>query len=253
MTCRARSARWTAATLVGAAMALAEPASAQASGSGFLFREPRASLSLRAGFAQASARSDLFAFTTDTLTLSRGDFAGMAMAAEVSLGHPGSRLDVVMGIGYSSSSAPSEFRNWVDQDDQPIEQTTTFRRVPVSAGIKAYLAPRGRALGRYAWVPARVAPYVGAGIGAVWYSFRQQGDFVDFRTFDVFTSEFKTSGWGPLGQGMAGLDIAVSPRVTLTADARYAYAKADVGGDFDGFERIDLSGLTTTVGFNFRY
>jgi hypothetical protein len=225
----------------------------QSRADGFLFAAPRAALTLRAGYAGADARSDLFAFTTDTLTLGRGDFGAPALAADLAFGRPGSRLDVVLGVGYAASRAPSEFRNWVDADDRPIEQTTTFRRVPLTASLKAYLLPRGRSVGRFAWIPARVAPYVGAGAGAMWYRFEQAGDFVDFETLDVFEDTFDTSGWGPMGQAMAGVDVSLGPRTAVTADARYVYAKAGVAGDFAGFDRIDLSGFATTVGVTFRF
>jgi hypothetical protein len=239
-----------------AALALALPTAtmgAQGGGSGFSFREPRVALTIRGGYGTATGRSDLFDLATDTLTLGRGDFAGLALAADVAISRPGSRLDIVAGSGMTSSSAPSEFRNWTDTDDRPIEQTTSFRRIPLTVGAKAYLVPRGRAIGRFAWVPAKLAPYVGAGVGATWYRFRQSGDFMDYATREIFTDDLESSGWGATGYAGAGLDVALGPHVALTTDARYTYAKASVGGDFEGFDRIDLSGFATTLGFTFRF
>lgn len=256
MNCRPMFPRWTATHLVAlaaATLAAADPALAQVSGDGFAFRAPRAGITLRAGFASPSARSDLFDFATDTLTLGRGDFAGLALAADLALGRPASRIDWVLGVGYASASAPSEFRNQIGDDDLPIPQTTTFQRVPLTLGARAYLMPRGRTIGRFAWVPARVAPYAGAGVGATWYRFRQEGEFVDYATQDIFFDTFETSGWGPTGYGGAGLDVSLSPAMALTADARYVWAKAAVGRDFEGFDRIDLSGLSTTIGITFRF
>lgn len=245
--------RWIAAVATGGLLAVAAPARAQDGGDGFLFRAPTVALSLRAGMAAASARSDLFDFAMDTLTLGRRDFAGVSLGAELAVGGPGSRIDAVVGVAYASSSAPSEFRNWVDANDQPIVQTTTLRRVPVTLGVRAWLVPRGRTIGRLAWVPARVAPYAGAGVGATWYRFRQEGDFVDFETRDVFGDSFETSGWGPSAYGSLGMDVTLTPRIALTADARFAYARASVGGDFAGFDKVDLSGLATTAGLTFRF
>ena len=245
--------RWIAAVATGGLLAVAAPARAQDGGDGFLFRAPTVALTLRAGRAAASARSDLFDFAMDTLTLGRRDFAGVSLGAELAVGGPGSRIDAVVGVAYASSSAPSEFRNWVDANDQPIVQTTTLRRVPVTLGVRAWLVPRGRTIGRLAWVPARVAPYAGAGVGATWYRFRQEGDFVDFETRDVFGDSFETSGWGPSAYGSLGMDVTLTPRIALTADARYAYARASVGGDFAGFDKVDLSGLATTAGLTFRF
>ena len=249
-----RSKARQAAALAAVAGFLAAAGPAHAQGDGFLFRAPQASLTLRAGMAAASARSDIFAESTDLLTLGRGDFGGFALGADLAIARaPESRLDLVLGVGYASSSTPSEFRDWVDQDDQSIVQTTTFRRLPVTFGVKAYVLPRGRAIGSLAWVPARVAPYVGAGLGATWYSFRQEGDFVDFDTDDIFTDTFETSGWGPTAQASAGLDVTLSPRLALTLDARYVHATAGTGQDFDGFDDIDLSGPAVTAGITLRF
>jgi hypothetical protein len=64
---------------------VAEPARAQlrGSGDGYLFGEPRTRLSLRAGYAQARAGSDLFDELTNTFILSRSDFGGIAVGGEL--------------------------------------------------------------------------------------------------------------------------------------------------------------------------
>lgn len=252
MTGRRTSGWLGAAMLAGAIVAGASPAGAQ-DGHGFLFSAPRATMTLRGGMSNAAARGDLFDFATDTLTLDRKDFAGLALGADLTFTTAYPRLGVVVGAGYASASAPSEFVNWVDNNDQPIAQTTKFVRVPLTVGLRTYLVPPGETVGSLAWIPARVAPYLGAGVGATWYRFRQQGSFVDFATSDVFDDTFQTSGWGPTAYGAAGLDYSIGPRVALTGDVRYTYAKAGVGQDFSGFDRIDLSGLATTVGITFRF
>lgn len=255
MTRRPSSTAWPIAALVGGVLALAPTgdAGAQSGGRGFSFQPPRGGISIRGGLTGARAGGDLFDFTTGSLTLDQRDFRSATVAVDLAWTRPGSRLDVVVGSGFATASAPSEFRDLVGEDDLPIAQTTTFRRVPVTAGLRAYLLPRGRSIGRFAWVPNRVAPYVGAGVGATWYRFRQQGEFVDYETLDVFRDDFQSEGWGPTGYGHAGIDLALGVHVALTAEARYTYAKAAVGGDFDGFDSIDLSGLATTVGFTFRF
>jgi opacity protein-like surface antigen len=242
-----------ALALLAAALLGARPAEAQsASGDGFLFREPVASLTLRGGFDRATARSDVFSFVTDQLTLGRGDFSGLSVGGDLSM-RLAPRVDLVLGASYTGSTTPSEFRRFVDQDDQPIEQTTTFRRVPVTATLKAYLAPRGRSIGRFAWVPARYAPFVGVGGGAMWYRFRQSGDFVDFQTNDVFPDALSASRWTPTAHGVAGVDYSLSPRLALTGEGRYTWARARLSPDFAGFNRIDLSGVSATVGLSVRF
>lgn len=240
-----------AAVLLGA-LGLARPALAQGSGDGFLFTEPKGSFELRGGFAHANANSDIFSFTTNQLTVDRRDFSGFTIGADLGF-RVAPRFDVVVGGSYAGTSTPSEFRDFVDQNDLPIEQTTTFQRVPLSASVKAYLTPRGRAIGHFAWVPTRLAVYVGGGGGAMWYRFRQRGDFIDFATNDVFSDQFTSSGWTPEAHAMAGLDFSLSPRFALTTQGRYTWARADMSQDFQGFHKIDLSGFAVTAGLAVRF
>lgn len=240
--------------LVGLAMALvfAHPVMAQGSGNGFLFRQPVGSFGLRAGFAQANAGSDVFSFMTDELTLGRSDFAGVSLGVDLAF-RIKSQVDLVLGAEYSGSNARSEFRRFVDNNDLPIEQSTSLARVPLTASAKMYLTPRGRSIGRFAWVPAQFAPFVGVGGGAMWYQLRQQGDFIDMETFEVFPDAFRSSGWTPTANGLAGLDVSLGPRFGVTGEGRYTWAKAPLSRDFSGFDRIDLSGYNASLGLYVRF
>jgi len=225
---------------------------AQRSGRDFLFGEPKGSLVLRGGYALAAASGDLFSFTANEMTLNRRDFSSPAGDIDVAI-RLAPRTDLVFAASYAGMRKGSEFRDFVDQSDNPIEQTTTFQRVPLTLSVREYLMSRGRAVGSFAWIPARFAPYVGAGAGAMWYSFRQNGDFVDFDTNDVFTGTLESSGWAPAATATAGVEYTVTPRLALTVHGNYLWGKARPGGDFSGFDRIDLSGLSTTVGFLARF
>lgn len=253
-TIRRRALPNAAVAALASAVVLLAPRAARAQGGsgGFLFREPPGSLTLRLGWDQASAGSDLFDFTREQLTLGRSSFssptAGLELATRVT-----SRLDVVYGAAISASSRPSEFRDFVDDEDRPIEQRTQFLRVPLTVAGKLYLASRGTSYGRLAWVPARVAPWVGAGGGAMWYRFRQRGDFVDARTLAVNPATFQTSGWTPTVHANAGADVTVSPRLALATEARYTWGRGPVGGDYEDFGRIDLSGVQVTAGLKIRF
>jgi hypothetical protein len=252
---RVRRAAAGVALLSGALASAVAPAPAAAQGSsgdGFLFRRPIGSFTVRGGFDRARAGSDVFDFATDQLTLSRGDFGAFSVGADLAF-RIGARADLGVGVAFAGSEASSEFRRFVDQDDQPIEQSTVLRRVPVTATLKAYLTPRGRSIGRYAWVPARYAPYVAAGGGVMWSRFRQEGDFVDFETTDVFPDRLTSTSWTPTAHGAAGIDYSLSPRFALTGEGRYTWARADLSGDFAGFDPIDLSGVSATVGLSVRF
>jgi hypothetical protein len=233
-------------------LSVATPAQAQEAGNGFLFRAPTGEVSFRGGFDRASAGSDVFAFTVKQLTLSQRDFSGLTFATDVDkVLTP--RLDVRFSVGVSKSTTPSEFRDFVDNNRRPIQQTTEYMRVPLTASVKAYLSNPGRSIGRFAWIPSRFAPYAGGGGGAMWYRFRQQGDFIDFATSKVFPDIFVSDGWTPTVQAFVGTDASLSPRFAVTAEGRYQWARSRLSTDFSQFDPIDLSGFAVTAGFSIRY
>lgn len=246
-----KGCRWSAMAVAVALVAASAPARAQDVGNGFLFGTPQASFSLRGGMTAPQARGDLFGFVTNRFTLGRGDFRAPLIDADLSF-RLAPRVDLDLAAGYSRSNRASEFRHWVDNNNLPIQQTTALARVPLTASLRVYLTPRGRSVGELAWIPARFAPYVGAGGGAMWYRFMQDGDFIDFNTTNVFPDRFTSSGWTKTAQVMAGGDYTLNPRLAVTGDARYHWAKAKLGPDFVGFDGIDLSGFALTLGFTVR-
>ncbi len=231
---------------------VAAPAAARAQGEGFLFVDPRYTLSVFGGFAAASAGSDVFDFSIDELTLERGDFSGLDFGADMGF-RLTPRMDLVLGFSRSGSSTKSEFRDWVDSEDQPIEQVTKFVRVPLSASLRYHFTPRGRTIGSFAWIPSQFVPWVGLGAGMMSYKFEQVGDFVDFETDEIFFDRFTSKGWAPMLQGSVGGGWSLSPRWMLNGELRYVYASATPEGGFEGFDRVDLSGLSTSVGIGLRF
>lgn len=237
-----------------ALVSTADIASAQSSGEGFLFRSPRGSFSIHGGYAMPRAGSDVFSDATSLLTIDKRDFSSFSVGGDISYALT-SRFDLVFGGDFSSATKDSEYRDWVDNNEQPIEQTTDFKRVPLAFSLKYYIADRGRSVSQFAWIPSKYSPYVGIGGGATWYRFRQEGDFVDFqRDNEVFPAELESSGWAPTGHAMAGVDYTMSPRLALTVEGRYSLGKASLDQNvYQGFEKIDLAGFVGTVGFKVRF
>jgi hypothetical protein len=233
------------------AAALATPLGAQSAGNGYLFGAPNARLTIDAGYAHAFANSDVFDDAIRFLSLERGSFSGPSIGGDFAF-TVAPRFDLSVSAGYSAAVRQSEDRGYLDNNNLPIEQTTSFRRLPLTANAIAYLLPRGRSVGRLAWIPATVVPWIGAGGGTMWYRFQQEGDFVDYQTLNVITSRLESSGWAPMLQGMAGVDVTVSPRFAVTADVRRLWASATPSGSYGSFDRIDLSGVTGALGFTIR-
>lgn len=229
---------------------LAAPAAAQRAD--FLFGGPHATLSASTGWSIPSESSDLFRFSREQLTVGRGDFASPFFLAELGI-HATSRLDVMAGLEVAGRTVDSEMRDWVTQDDQPIRQSTEFSTRRVLGGLKVYLLPRGREISRFAWVPRSWSPYVGGGVGMTWYTFRQEGDFVDYETLDIFEDRLEVDGSGFTQYAVAGVDVTLSSYFLLRMEYRHLWGSADVGsGAFEDFNDIDLSGSRATLGIGFR-
>lgn len=238
--------------LAAAALLLPAIAGAQASGDGYAFGRPHASVTIRGGVAQPMAGGQLFDDVRDQLTLGSGSFTTGTLGVDVDI-RLLSRVNLQLGGTWGSRTSDSHFRDFTDTDDQEIEQRTKFTRVPLTAGLKVHLVEPGRAVGSLAWIPRKLVPYVGAGGGVMYYRFEQKGDFVDFENLDVFRSTLRTSGWAPGGYLNTGIDLAVRPTVGLVTDLRYDFARGPTRDEFELYDRIDLSGLSASVGLSFRF
>jgi len=215
----------------------------------FLFGRPEGSVSIRGGWLFSRAGSDWYDFVNDQLTINKGAFNAPAIGFDVAVSLT-PRLDVVGGLDVNKASVNSEYRDLVDNNRLPITQRTDLKGANISASLKYALTPRGREVGRLAWVPNTVVPFVGAGGGVYWFRLHQSGDFVDFVDLSVFSDVFDSSGWAPSAHVFGGTDIKLVRRLYLTLEARYIWAAGDLGSDWIGFDPIDLSGLRLGTGIN---
>ena len=218
----------------------------------FLFERPRGSVGVRGGWLFERARSDLFGFVHEQLTVEPNDFDAPTLAFDLGVA-VGSRTEAVFGVEFGGGTIRSEYRDFVDDDRLPIEQATRLRQANLSGSLKFALTPRGQEIGRLAWVPNAVTPYVGAGAGALWYEFHQAGDFVDF--LDLSCSARRSSrAAGPQARTcFGGVDVKIARQLFLTGDGRYLWSQAELGPDFSSFEPIDLTGFKLTVGIDYLF
>jgi hypothetical protein len=218
-------------------------------GPDFLFGRPRVTIGLRALWVNPRADSDIFSFVREQLTLENEDFQAQGFALD--LGLPvSSRFDAVAGLEYNRTGASSEDRAFIEADGLPIRQDTQLTQFNVTGSLALALLPRGRAIGQFAWITAPVTPYIGAGGGLTWSRFEQTGDFVDSLDpgLPIFSAQLRSGGWTASTHVFGGVDIKMTRRVLLSAEARYMWADATVSLDFVGFEPIDLSGLRIAGG-----
>jgi len=96
----------------------------------------------------------------------------------------------------------------VDQNNLPIEQTTSCC-VPVTLGVRHYLSARGRSIGRFAWIPAARATYVGLArrvdevrLPSGWRLRRPS-------TLNIAYDEFVSKAWTPVLHALAGIEMSL--------------------------------------------
>ncbi len=215
----------------------------------FMLGKPRGSIGIRGSWVFPRAGSDLFDFVTEQLTLDKSDFNAPGIGADLTLALT-PRVDTQIGFSWNRTSAPSEYRDFVDNDFLPIEQSTSLKTVELTGSIRFSLTPPGRAVSRFAWVPRRAVPYVGAGGGTIYYDFLQRGDFVDYADSSVFADVFRSRGWAPSAHAFVGVDVQLYRSLYATVEGRYTKSSATLGPDFIDFDPIDLSGFRLSTGIN---
>ena len=245
---------WNGATKVApyflALLVLAAPCSAQ--DPDFLFGRPHGTLAIRTGQMRPRAGSDLFTFVEKQLTVDRKDFNAPTIGFDVDIA-VAPFATVVAGLDFSRSKTASEYRDFVDNNRLPIQQTTELRETNLSGSIKIDLAPRGREVSQHAWIPSMITPYVGVGVGAMHSSFIQDGDFVDFTDSSVFPHTYSSTSWSPSTHVFGGVDVKAWKRVYFNGEARYLWSNADLGLDFSGFKPMDLAGFRVTGGIRYMF
>ena len=166
-------------------------------------------------------------------TAGRMNFNATGVGFDIGFG-AGSRLETRVGVDYALVRALTEDRYNEDEFGLPIEQDTELAQWSVHGELALALAPRGRAIGQYVWIPSAVVPYVGAGAGFVRYSTVMDGRFVDVVDFTIFSERIQSQGWAPSVHAFGGVDFRLTRNVLLTTEARYAWATAELDGVLAG-------------------
>jgi len=212
----------------------------------FLLGQPKGFFGVHTGIFFPQADSDVFDMIMTELTLEKSDFRSWDFDLH-------EKVDLIFHYDYAKESADSEFRDYVDEQGLPITQDSSLSQSSITAGIKYSLMPPGRQLGEYAWVPSRFVPFVEGGIGASYYTFEQNGFFVDSITLEIFPASLKSSGWTEVIYLGGGTDIYLLKNIYLTLDLRYSWASGELDEDFVGFDDIGLDGFRVTAGIYWHF
>ncbi|HYA48411.1 MAG TPA: hypothetical protein VEG35_01825 [Burkholderiales bacterium] len=144
--------------------------------------------------------------------------------------------------------------------DWEIRHSFHVSMTPVQFSLK--FTPLGR--------KTRIIPYVGGGVGAYFLNARISGEMADFSSgvlindsnhpelgdFYIYPVDFVNAHETRLVLGehlFAGLMVPIGYRLTLEAEARYHFAKADFRTAFPAIDYgpIDLSGVSISIGINY--
>lgn len=241
----------------------AEPAAAAQPPSGrnrpdFLFGRPRGFAGFSAGWLRASS-GGIFDFFRSYLISgvdAQGEYIPISQRAydtalfSIVAGYSVTpRVDLLFDVTPSDSVTRSEYRHWHNRG-QPISQSTQVWQIPLNAGVRYWVAPRGRPIGQLAWVPSTVAFHVGGGLGFRWYRLEQFGDFVVEADATIWNDRLRSEGRAFTRHVAAGISVRLSRRVFAVAEARRVWSQPVADYSFD-FDDIDLGGLHMTGGIEF--
>lgn len=195
------------------------------------------------------AEFTLFQDDCELYFVGKSDFDGIFGGAEYNAAIS-PFLEVGVHVDGYGRSVDTSYRDYTRADGSDIFQTLKLTSVPF--GVTVRIIPTSKR--------ARVAPYVGGGVDAVFYKYEEFGDFIAFEDPDLpvisdyFTSEGVAFGVHAVG----GLRVYVNRDFAITGEGRYLWAGDDMGDDFAPNEpglvnRIDLSGWAFTVGLHVRF
>lgn len=192
----------------------------------------------------ARSADDVWVENLNTLAFDLKEFRGASVHGEWTVTFQ-DRIEIGIGAGYYQRTVPSLYRDWINIDGNEIEQDLRLRIVPIS-GVVRFL-PFGRA--------GTVQPYVGGGVSALRWRYSETGEFIDFSEgFEVFRDRYVANGTALGGVVLGGLRLPINGDIyALNTELRYQFGEGDLGDRGFLTDRIDLSGLHFTVGFQIRF
>ncbi len=215
-------------------------------------------ITMRVGANFPNATGEQFGQITNQLTLEKKDFQAVAFGFDMGAAFK-SHYALAFDWEYYQASPSSEFRHFVEENGNPITQTTKLRQMPFTATFRYYPWKMGEDVGSYVWIPSRFLPYIGGGGGFMYYKISQEGSFVNTNPLspnylDIVDGNPKSSGIIPTAHLAAGLDISINSRFYANFEARYVFAHAHLSQDFTTIrEPLDLKGARVSGGIGVRF
>jgi hypothetical protein len=184
---------------------------------------------------------DVLVSDLDFFSFDLNDFRTVTVGAEWLMA-VGELSEVGFGLGITSKTVPSFFRDLINENGDEIRQDLKLRIVPITATYR--FLPLGR--------DASVQPYVGVGIGIMSWRYTETGEFVDFDGF-IFRDRFAASGTEVGAVYLGGVRVPVGGWA-IGGEIRYQTGSGDVDPiDFAEATKIDLGGFSYLVTVNVRF
>jgi hypothetical protein len=206
-------------------------------------------LDLRIGGYFPRGNETLFQDVRDLYIVQTSDFDGVYGGIEYNQKILDNVELAVHFDGYSRS-VDTSYRDYVRPEGGEIRQTLRLRQAPLGVSIR--LVPTSKR--------AKIAPFVGGGVDAVFYHYEEYGDFIDFfdPTLPILSDAFVSDGTAFGVHVLGGFRVYLNRDFAVVAEGRYQWATDEMGGDFAPNEpglvnRLDLSGATVTVGLHVRF
>ncbi|MCK4942248.1 MAG: hypothetical protein KAS65_01665 [Candidatus Aminicenantes bacterium] len=196
--------------------------------------------SLKIGLFQPSLSSDLWDINIENLAFGKQDMLDLYYGAEYEF-FLGSRFSISFNGGTYNKTIYSQYKDWEYEDGNPILQNLSLRITSLEANLKLY--PTGH--------KGKLYPFIGIGAGIFAWRYAQWGDFLNFEDLSVQEGYAETSTYTLGFNALAGIGFRFNRSSGLFFEAKYQYLKGELSSFFEGFEKLDLSGLKYNLGFTF--
>lgn len=195
------------------------------------------SLNFKIGAFYPSMESDLWDVNLENLAFDKSDMLGTYLGAELEF-FMGRYFSFALEGGYYHQDVFTEYKEFEHEDGTPIYHDLSLKIASMEADLKIYPLGHRRLFN----------PFIGGGIGLYTWKYIQGGEFIDFEEMTVFEGEAHTKTTTIGFNAKGGFVYRFRRSMGISFEARYVYLKGQQSSLFEGFNKLDLSGLTLNIG-----
>ncbi|MCK4890748.1 MAG: hypothetical protein KAS21_05960 [Candidatus Aminicenantes bacterium] len=197
------------------------------------------SLNFKIGIFSPMLESDLWEVNKENLYFSNEDLQSIYYGVEYEH-FIGRHFSMAFEAGTFEKTVYSQYKDYEYDDGSPIYQDLFLSISGIEANIKIYPIGHRKVFN----------PYIGAGVGVYFWEYEQWGDFIDFNTWEVYEGYGYTEKYSAGFNFKGGFVFRFKRHMGISFEAKYQYLKGQLSNLFEGFEKLDLSGLTLNIGLN---